>query len=521
MVEQYKEAWLCFQRGDLAGAWQMSKALNSAAPNFGPGWDLSSRIALAAGDQVAALRLVDRAFVLEPDSFSIVSQKASCHLALHHLEQARELIGILAGRAHLTAPESDALGNLYSFSKDHASAQRWFANAVALDPGNAHYHLNLALALQANGHLEQAEQAFDQVARLNPNDHEAVLHRSRLRKQSKDCNHVRELEKILADNDKGWRAAVSLHYALAKEHEDLDEYGRAFEHLKSGANLRRANMRYSVEADIAAMESVATHFSPRFFATRTQFCASSQPIFIVGMPRTGTTLVERILSCHDGVYAAGELNNFAEILSRQVGALAGGAPLDRGQFIAQATRVDFAALGQQYVESTRPDTIGAAHFVDKLPLNFLYCGLILKALPHARVIHLTRHPMDTCFAVYKTLFKQAYPFSYDLDELSKYYLAYRDLMRHWHNVLPGRILDVSYEDLVRNLESQSRRIASYCNLEWQPECLNFHESHLPSMTASLAQVRQPVYTSSIGRWRDYRPQLSRLEQVLSAAGLAL
>jgi hypothetical protein len=228
-------------------------------------------------------------------------------------------------------------------------------------------------------------------------------------------------------------------------------------------------------------------------------------------------LVERILGSHSEVFAAGELNNFAENLTRQTIALGGERPANREKFIEAATAIDYAALGSAYVESTRPHTGHTSHFVDKLPLNFLYCGLILRALPNAKIVHVTRHPMDTCFAVYKTLFKQAYPYSYDLRELGQYYLAYRKLMSHWHKAASGKILNLSYEQLTSNFEDECKNLISFCGLDWEVGCLEFHDNAAPSMTASLAQVREPVYTSSVGRWKNYREQLQPLENILLQA----
>jgi tetratricopeptide (TPR) repeat protein len=520
-VRQHKLGWQSYANGDLRSAWRICQSLNRSAPGFSPGWDLASRVALGAGDASAGLRLAEQALALNQSNYPYVAQKASCLLALNRVADARVLIESLASRPPETAAQYDTLGNLYTQSKDQGRAQACFEKAVEREPDKAHYNANLALSLQANGDLDRAEQAFDRSIALNPADHEAWLHRSRLRKQQADSNHVAALTARIAQGCGSWRSEMTLHYALAKEYEDLGDYPHSFSHLQKGASLRRSHMEHDSQADLDAMQAIAYHFSANYLQTSAPASDSAEPIFIVGLPRTGTTLVERILGSHSQVFAAGELNNFAENLTRQVLALNNAKPTNREQFIEAATRIDYAALGEAYIDSTRPHTGDKPHFVDKLPLNFLYCGLILKALPNARIVHLTRNPMDTCFAVYKTLFKQAYPFSYDLKELGHYYLAYRQLMRHWHEAMPGRILDVSYEQLTSRLEHECRSLISYCGLPWENDCLNFHNNAAPSMTASLAQVRQPVYTSSIGRWLNYRAELRPLEAMLTQAGLDL
>ena len=518
---EHRAAWKRFQEGNLKGAWQLSQALNRNAPGFLPGWDLSSRVALALGDPSAALTLINRAREKDADSFAYASQKAYCLLALRRLDEANAIIQNLEQCDAKSAPEYDTLGNLYSQGKDQASAQRCFEHAVELDPGKSHYFMNLGLARQANGDLDGAEIAFDKAVGLNPQDHETWLHRSRLRKQTSQRNHVEQIKTRITLGFSSWRGEVSLRYALAKEYEDLNDYAQSFEQLQQGASVRRSHMQYDSKADLDAINDIIDQFPVDSFAEENSGHDSHEPIFIVGLPRTGTTLVERILGSHSAVFAAGELNNFAENLTRQVALLPSEKPANRRQFIAAAARVDYGALGETYVSSTRPHTGHTSRFIDKLPLNFLYCGLIHKALPNARIINLTRHPMDTCYAMYKTLFKHAYPFSYDQQELAQYYLAYRKLMTHWHEALPGKILDISYEQLTCNFADECRNILSFCDLPWEDSCLEFHKNAAPSMTSSLAQVRQPVYTSSIGRWRNYREELSPMEAVFTAAGLTL
>lgn len=437
---------------------------------------------------------------------------------LQQVEEAQELIANL-GSAHLVnAAEYDTLGNLYSLSKDQQHALMCFEKAAELEPDNAHYHLNVALVRQAMGDLAGAESAFDKTISLNPENHEAWLHRSRLRKQTTSSNHTSNMETLIANGVDSWRGEVAVRYALAKEYEDLGDYKLSFQHLKIGSSLRRGHMQHDAQADLDTIDAIIDCFSEECFRKITVGNESEEPIFIVGFPRTGTTLVERILGSHSEVYSAGELNNFAESLNRNIAALGQKKPANRRQFVEASTLVNYTRLGEDYVSSTRPHTGKTLRFIDKLPLNFLYCGLILKALPNARIIHLTRHPMDTCFAVYKTLFKQAYPFSYDLKELAEYFLAYQKLMRHWHKCFPAKILDVSYESLTANQESESRKITSFCGLEWENACLEFHKNAAPSMTASLAQVRQPVYRTSVGRWHHYRNELQVLEEIFKQSG---
>jgi hypothetical protein len=206
-------------------------------------------------------------------------------------------------------------------------------------------------------------------------------------------------------------------------------------------------------------------------------------------------------------------------MTQQLRERAGDQRLSREQQVQQTASLDFERLGQVYLDSTRPLTGSSPHFVDKMPLNFLYAGLIHLSLPEAKIIHLTRHPMDTCYAIYKRLFQDAYPWSYDPGEVARYYLAYRQLMSHWKKVMPGVIYDLAYEKLVTETESQARNVIAHCNLPWQAQCLHFHEQTQTSTTASASQVRQPVYSTSVGLWRKYARQLAPLANTLRESGI--
>jgi len=196
-----------------------------------------------------------------------------------------------------------------------------------------------------------------------------------------------------------------------------------------------------------------------------------------------------------------------------------GERLSRDDMVRSSAVLDFQKLGETYIRSTRPFTGKTARFIDKLPLNFLYIGLIHLALPNAAIINLQRNPVDTCYAIYKQLFVDAYPYSYDLEELARYYVAYHQLMEHWNEVLPGVIHTVRYEDLVDDIETNTRQLLDVCGLEWQPECLKFYENKEASTTASTAQIRRPVYKSSVGKWREYEQQLQPVVEILQKAGI--
>jgi len=262
------------------------------------------------------------------------------------------------------------------------------------------------------------------------------------------------------------------------------------------------------------MEAIERHFGAAFFASTEPGPEVEGPIFVVGLPRSGTTLVDRILSRHPRVESRGELNDLALAVMRAAGRTA-----DKTQRIAATARADMAALGQGYARSVRGGGASAPVFVDKTPLNFLYLGIIARALPNAKIVNLTRHPMASGYAMLKTLFRMGYPFSYAQDDIARYQIAYLGLMRHWRDHLGARVLDIRYEELVDHQERETRRLLSHCGLEWDPDCLTFNEATSPSATASAAQVRRPLYRNSLDQWRDVAHRLRPLAALLEAAGI--
>jgi tetratricopeptide (TPR) repeat protein len=393
-----------------------------------------------------------------------------------------------------------------------------YTKAIDLDASNAEHYFNRAAVQRYFGDVSGAEAGFDAAIALKPGEFEAYNGRAHLRTQTRERNHIVQLQEVIA-RTRSPAGLVHLHYALSKELEDIGEFEAAFASLKQGADTKRRHMKYSVDTDLQIIAKICEVYAPGLFDGHIQGFQCPDPIFVLGMPRTGTTLVERILGSHSGVFSAGELNNFSLELIRLVGRAQGPKRPSRLEFVAASAGLDFMTLGERYIRSAQPLRDGSPHFIDKLPFNFLYAGLIHLALPRAKIINLQRHPMDTCYAVYKQLFRDAYPFSYDLDELGQYYIAYHRLMQHWNAVMPGVIHTMQYETLVADIEGESRRLLAYCGLPWEDQCLQFHQNTQASTTASALQVRQPIYATSVGKWRHYAPQLEPLRARLEAAGI--
>ncbi|MGD8679136.1 MAG: sulfotransferase [Lysobacterales bacterium] len=414
------------------------------------------------------------------------------------------------------------VAGMYLHSGQHEKAARCYERAVDLDPSNPDLLYNLATSRTAFGRIDEAEQLFTRVIEINPRDGAAWLNRSILRKRTGDDNHVAELKallKQLAADDPG---RIQICFALARELEDLQHYDEAFRFLQEGAHRRRLGMQYDIAQDETVMAEIARRFDRDLLGSTAGF-PSNRPVFILGLPRSGTTLVDRILSSHSQVDSLGEHSS----LPLAVMDLADGDPdsaapataFSRSSLIRRSTRIDFAELGRRYCQAIEGFGNPAPRLIDKTPLNFLYLGLIHLALPGAHVIHMRRHPLDSCYAMYKTMFRAGYPFSYSLQEVGRYYLAYHRLMEHWRQTIPERFLDVDYERVIADPEGETRRMLEYLGLDWEAGCLQFHRRSGAAATASAAQVRQPIYSSSVGMWRHYSTQLAPLAAKLRERGV--
>lgn len=434
-------------------------------------------------------------------------------LAQGEVLRARQGIAALAVQAGDDARQLHEAAQLFMQIGDPALADDLYRRAVALDPACTAYRYNHATALIALGRMAEAEAALDHVIAVQPDDADAWYNRATLRRQTRQRNHVAALRGRLRRPGLAPAQVAPLAYALAKELEDLEHYDESFTALLCGARARRAMLSYDIEDDEAMLRAIGDAFTREQVRAGAPGHGDARPVFVVGLPRSGTTLVERMLSSHAGIDSHGESMDFALSLMQVAGPVR-----DKADLLARSTRLDPRRLGEAYAR--RLALHGGARVVDKTPGNFLYLGLIARALPQARIIHVRRRPMDVCHAIFKTLFRMAYPYSYDLDDLARYWLAFDALMRHWQDVLPaGRMLTVDYESLVQAPADHVRAMLAHLEMPWDDACLHFERNPLPSLTASAAQVRRPVYTSSVGLWRHHVANLAPLARRFRDAGV--
>jgi len=516
-----ESTWRCIRLKDIGQAIKFCNRLNREYPGFAPGWHVASHVAQLIKRPEIALDTINRALNLEPGKRAWQLQRVACLVMCGEASLAREALNELMAGQTSGAEELSQLAFLCSRLEMHTEAEQLYLKLIDQQPENGGHWYNLATMQRFQGRLKDAEISLDKAISLNAADYDAYALRSDLRKQTPESNHVAELESLLARGIGTPEGEVKICFALAKELEDTGAAGKSFDALTRGAQLRRKHLKYNIGDELQTIDAISDTFTAEVLRNAGPGHPGNRPIFVIGLPRTGTTLVERILGSHPDIHAAGELNHFAVQLMQLTRRQSGAVDRSRRELVQQTAKLDFELLGKAYLESSRPLTGDSPHFVDKMPLNFLYAGLIHMALPQARIIHLTRNPMDTCYAIYKRLFQDAYPWSYDQQEIALYYSAYSRLMAHWKNVMPGVIFELAYEDLVTDLETQTRKLLNHCGLNWDPRCVRFHENQAVSTSASASQVRQPVYQTSINRWKTYEMQLGPMRDKLATLGIAV
>ncbi len=486
---------------------------------------LMGMIAFMQNNFGKALALIDRAVAREPGNAEYLARRGQCLAMMKRFAEALEAAERALQNEPRDAPTLDTIGVVFSHSGEHERARAVLEQAAAAAPDKPQYQFNLASAALFVGDLTAAEAAYEAAISIRPDFCRAHWALADLVRATPEHNHVARLEQQLK-NMAGRSAPADsnnrlyLSHALAKELEDLGDYSRSLEVLQQGKAAKRATMNWSIADDRALFQALESVFDPGDFAPQNSSFDSREPIFVLGLPRTGTTLVERILASHSGVHSAGELQNFGLTLKRMTQ-----TPSNRlldPETIRAGMKIDFAELGQRYVESTRPVTGHTPHFVDKLPMNFFYIGYIAQALPNASIVCLRRNAMDSCLSNYRQLFRLDHPYysyAYSFEDVADYFVLFEQLMEHWDRVFPNRVLHVEYEQLVSEPEAQTRRLLEHCGLEWEAACLSFHENTAPVATASAAQVREPMHARAVGRWKRYGSGLDALRSRLEAAGI--
>ncbi len=396
--------------------------------------------------------------------------------------------------------------------------------ALALRPDDAPLHIALGVVLQELGDIDEAKTEMATALRHDPSAHSAYFHLARASRVGPDDDLLARMEERFRNGEPAApRSRAMLGFALAKAYDDVGRYEDAFPPLAEANRLVRSEIAYDEPGERRRFERLRRAFDADLFA-RADGCGSpcETPIFIVGFPRSGTTLTEQILASHPDVAGAGEQSILAEVASAKVlsAETGDGSVQAFPESLASLPADRFRTAGEWYVKQLAEFSPTAQRITDKLPANFMFIGLIRLILPRARIIHVRRNAMDTCLSCFFQRFRRSnVAYAYELGELGRHYRMYLDLMAHWRHVMPeGSFADISYEELVGDLEGQARRIVDFCGLPWDERCLSFHSAERAVHTASVVQVRQPIYRSSIERWRRYEKFLGPLIEAIGEPG---
>ncbi len=485
--------------------------------------DLEAYRLMRAGNFRAALPFAERAVSGKRTCVPAHAMLASILLQLGRAADAESLICEAEKLETGPADAYDGLAFVSLALRAHERANRLYRRATELASQTPRFWYNLACSERSLGRLAEAEAACDRAISLDPAQYPSYLLRSELRVQACGANHVSELQRLLASANLEYQGKLFIGYALAKELDDLNRFDEAFRWFAEAARARRSRLQYDVAADELKLRRIEEVYSAdrssaggRLAPHRgegAEVVDSSRYIFIVGLPRSGTTLVERILTGLPDVASNGETENFSR-------SLLDATPPGSADLFERAASAAPDAVAAGYAR--RADgPVSSGKIVEKLPMNYLYLGAIRRALPQAKILLLRRSPLDSCFAMYRTLFREAYPFTYDFEELARYYAAYERLMGHWRAILGEQLHEIAYEELVREPQRLGADMARHCGSRWSDAAVEIQKNAAVSLTASASQIRRPIYGTSSGRWRHYQSHLKGLIDSLRRYHVAL
>ena len=471
-------------------------------------------IAMQSGHPENAEELLSKAVRLAPDFTGAIIDLGRLHQDQHRLAEAIECFG----KAVETDPRSShahfLLAAALAPAARTAAAAAAYRRAIELKPEHAGAWLGLGHTLKTLGRQPEAIEAYRECIRLKPANGESWWSLANLKTYPLGDEDIRAMEAALETPDLNEQSEVNFLFALAKAWEDREDYGRAWHYYDKGNRRQRMRENYDPVQTEVNNDAIVEVFTEEFLAVNEGIgCDDPAPIFIVGLPRSGSTLIEQILASHSQVEGTAELPYLGRVATSLNRNRADG--VNYPQAVRELKGPNFEALGRRYLEHASLHRVeGLPRFIDKMPNNFPNVGFAHLILPGAKIIDARRHPMDSCLSCYRQLFARGQTFTYDLTEIGEYFLQYQRMMDHWHAVLPGRVLTVQYEELVSDFDNQVRRLLDYCELPWEEACLNFHETDRPVRTASSEQVRQPIYQDAVGFWHRYEQHLDELAEVL-------
>ena len=479
-----------------------------------PGLQLLADIALKLKAVSEAEFILETCVELAPENAEVQYQLFKIYSKLGKFELALALAKKLSDKAGDNLFYQVAKATAWVGVGELSQAIALYERLIGQDKTNANIHLLLGHACKAQGNIAKSVAAYQAAYQIEPDCGDAYWSLANTKTYGFSQVEIAQMLAGTTSDNVSSTNKIHLHFALGKAYEDLADYAKSFHHYALGNELQRSKLTYSSENHQGFVEHQIEHFSPQLLSSirgrgKPQGCQDKAPIFIVGLPRAGSTLIEQILASHslvDGTMELHEILGLAARLSKRQQGLA-----LYPQNLMDIPEPVLAELGQQFMQNTQVYRQGGAYFIDKMPNNFMHIGLIKLILPNAKIIDARREPMACCFSGFKQLFGEGQEFSYSLSDIASYYQNYVKLMDHWQALFPGEILLLQHEDLVNDTENQVRRLLSFCGLEFEKSCLAFHENKRAVKTPSAEQVRQPIYTSGLEQWKHYAPYLDALK----------
>ena len=511
---QWERAQRYIAEEQFAAARAALDALLARTPGNTQARLLISSVCLKQGQLRAACAHLVEAVRALPDDADQIHTLGFC---LHQLGETVALRECLDHPA-LARSRSGALlarvAHLHQLLGAHERALALMDRAFELGFDNPDFRYYRSLQLQFNGRMREAEAELEAALRMGPTHGRASLALARMRKQTAEANHLDYIRAQLRKVEPGTEDNAALEFARFKELDDLDRRDEAWAALQRGNALMRARLTHDAERERARFEVIEQLCTETFVNARADPSGGPgpQPVFVLGMPRSGSTLLERVLGNHTQVATPGELSDFPRQM-RWVADVHGAALVDDG-LLERAGALDYALLGRRYLQQSQWRAEGKHFYVDKLPPNYMLAGFIRRALPGARIIHIERDPMDVCFSNWKALFGDSYGYSYGMDTLASHHRGYARLMAHWRAVMPAGLLEVSYNELVEDPEAVAAKVFEFCGLPHEAGCGDILANRRPVSTISSAQVRQSIHARAIGEWRRYEAQLEPLRTAL-------
>ncbi|RWA90906.1 MAG: sulfotransferase family protein [Mesorhizobium sp.] len=461
------------------------------------------------GRVAAAVDFFRGAVDIKPDQLAARDNLGSSLKQLGQFDAAEEIFRGTIGRNPFHVRARIGLAETLQEAGRLDEAIKLFRESLSIPPKDAELLYGLGVAMMEKGKLDEAADLARQAVAVVPGMAKAWLLLTQVKRQTERDKELAGMEAEHAKAPQGSLARMQLSFGLGKVNDDLKDYGRAFDYFAEGNAIRRQGIDYDPVRTRGEFEAMKAAFDKTFFEKhRTSDISADTPIFVVGMPRSGTTLVEQIIASHPQVYGAGELNILKTAVGKQFPmSMPGGFPAG----IADTPDKAFAEAGQAYLDMLHSRYPGYRHVTDKMPGNFMLVGFLHMMLPKAKIVHCARDAAATCLSIFKVHFRgDSHRYGYDLGELADFHNLYTDIMAHWHKVLPGVVHDVRYEDFVADQEGQTRALMAHLGLPWDDKVLSFHETDRPVRTASAAQVRQPMYQGSVDLWKRYGDRLKPL-----------